>query len=46
VAECEEEMKMNRRTLQRDLKRLVEQGLVRDVGAGPTDSTKYYQPLL
>jgi predicted transcriptional regulator len=27
VAECEEKLKMNRRTLQRDLKLLVEKGL-------------------
>jgi predicted transcriptional regulator len=46
VAECEEKLKMNRRTLQRDLKLLVEKGLVREVGTGPTDRTKYYQPLL
>src|SRR5229473_958346 len=46
VAECEEELKMNRRTLQRDLKLLVEKGLVREIGTGPTDPTKYYQPLL
>jgi len=46
VAECEEELKMNRRTLQRDLKLLVEKGLVREVETGPTDPTKYYQPLL
>jgi Fic family protein len=46
VAECEKELKMNRRTLQRDLKLLVEKGLVREVSTGPTDPTKYYQPLL
>jgi DeoR/GlpR family transcriptional regulator of sugar metabolism len=46
VAEREEELKMNGRTLQRDLKLLVEKGLVREVGTGPTDPTKYYQPLL
>jgi len=46
VAECEEKLKMNRRTLQRDLKLLVENGLVREIGTGPTDPTKYYQPLL
>ena len=46
VAECEEELKVNRRTLQRDLKLLVEKGLVSEVGTGPTDPTKYYQPLL
>jgi Fic family protein len=46
VAECEEELKTNRRTLQRDLKLLVEKGLVREIGTGPTDPTKYYEPLL
>ena len=46
VAECGEELKMNRRTLQRDLKLLVEKGLVREVGTGPTDPTKHYEPLL
>ena len=46
VAECEEKLKTNRRTLQRDLKLLVEKGLVREIGTGPTDPTKYYQPLL
>ena len=46
VAEREEELQMNRRTLQRDLKLLVEKGLVREIGTGPTDPTKYYQPLL
>jgi Sugar-specific transcriptional regulator TrmB. len=46
VAECEEELKMNRRTLQSDLKLLVEKALAREVGTSPTDPTKYYQPLL
>lgn len=46
VAECELELKLNRRTLQRDLKLLVERGLVREVATGPTDPTKYYEPLL
>ena len=46
VAECEEGLKVNRRTLQRDLKLLVENGLISEVGTGPTDPTKYYQPLL
>ncbi len=46
VAECERELKMNKRTLQRDLKLLVEKGLIAEVGTGPTDPTKYYQPLL
>ena len=46
VAECEKKLKVNRRTLQRDLKLLVERGLVNEVGTGPTDPTKFYQPLL
>jgi len=46
VAECERELKVNKRTLQRDLKLLVEKGLIREVGTGPTDPTKYYQALL
>ena len=31
-----------RRTLQRDLKLLVDNGLVREVGKGPTDPTRHY----
>jgi len=46
VAECELALKANRRTIQRDLKLLVEKSLVREVGTSPTDPTKYYQPLL
>lgn len=46
LAECENALKENRRTLQRDLKLLVERGLVREVGTGPTDPTKFYEPLL
>ena len=46
VAECEEELKMNRRTLQSDLKLLVEKALAHEVGTSPTEPTKYYQPLL
>lgn len=46
VAECETELKVNRRTLQRDLKLLVEKGLVSQVSTSPTDPTKFYQPLL
>jgi Fic family protein len=46
VAECESALKENRRTLQRDLKVLVDKGLLREVGSGPTDPTKYYEPLL
>ena len=34
---------MNRRTLHRDPKMLVEKGLVRENGTGPTDPTKHYE---
>ncbi len=44
IAECEAAMLENRRTLQRELKVLVEMGFVREVGSGPTDPTKYYVP--
>ena len=37
MAECEEELKVKRRTLQRDLKLFVEKGLVSEVGTGSTD---------
>ena len=46
VAQCEKELNVNRRTLQRDLKLLVEKGLVSQVATSPTDPTKFYQPLL
>ncbi|MFZ0959325.1 MAG: Fic family protein [Terriglobia bacterium] len=46
AAECEKKLKVNRRSLQRDLKLLVENGLAGEVGTGPTDPTKYYRPLL
>ncbi len=36
VAECEEELKINRITLQRDLKLLVAEGLGQEIGTGPT----------
>ena len=46
VAECEAALKENRRTLQRDLKMLVDKSFLREVGSGPTDPTKFYEPLL
>ena len=46
VAECGEAVQGNRRTLQRDLRLLVDKGFVREVGTGPTDPTKHYAPLL
>jgi Fic family protein len=35
---------VNRRTLQRDLKKLVEKGLLREIGTGPTDPNRHYMP--
>jgi Fic family protein len=35
---------VNRRTLQRDLKRLLEKGLVREMGSSPTDPNRLYVP--
>ena len=46
VAQCQGALQMNRRTLQRDLKLLVEKGFVREIGTGPTDPTKFYEPAL
>ena len=46
VAACEAALRQNRRTLQRDLKLLIEHGLVREVGTGATDPTKHYEPVL
>jgi DNA-binding Lrp family transcriptional regulator len=46
IAELEKALALNRRSLQRDLKLLAELGLIREVGSGPTDPTKHYEPLL
>lgn len=46
VRQMEVELKVNRRTLQRDLKQLVDKGFAREVGSGPTDPTRHYEPLL
>ncbi len=46
VAELEAALRENRRTLQRDLKLLVDGRFIREVGTGPTDPTKYYEPVL
>jgi len=46
VAECEAVLKENRRSLQRDLKFLISKGFVREIGTGPTDPTKHYEPML
>jgi Fic family protein len=46
VSEMEAALGVNRRTLQRDLKQLVVGGFAREVGSGPTDPTRHYEPLL
>ena len=46
LAECEAALKGNRRTLQRDLKMLMDKRFLLEVGSGPTDPTKFYEPLL
>lgn len=33
---------VNRRSLQRDLKEILEKGLIKEAGAGPTDPTRHY----
>src|SRR5439155_20903146 len=35
---------VNRRTLQRDLKKLLEKGLLHEIGSGPTDPNRNYVP--
>jgi Fic family protein len=46
LADCEKLLAdVTRRTIQRDLKHLVDAGLVREVGAGPTDPTRRYEWL-
>ncbi len=44
IAQCEAALSINRRTLQRDLKDLVDKGLVHEVASSPTDPAKYYEP--
>jgi DNA-binding HxlR family transcriptional regulator len=34
---------VNRRTLQRDLKSMVDKGLLSERGTGPTDPTRHYR---
>jgi Fic family protein len=46
VRELEAALGVNRRTLQRDLRQLVTEGFAREVGSGPTDPTRHYEPLL
>jgi Fic family protein len=33
---------VNRRSLQRDLKGMLDKGLIKEIGAGPTDPTRHY----
>ena len=35
---------VNRRTLQRDIKALLDKGLMREAGTGRTDPTRHYVP--
>lgn len=35
---------VNRRTLQRDMRKLLDKGLLREIGAGPTDPSRHYLP--
>lgn len=44
LADCEQELGQNRRSLQRDIKVLLDEGYIREVGSGPTDPTKHYEP--
>ena len=46
IGECEAALLENRRSLQRDLKSLVEMGFLREVATSPTDPTKYYVPVV
>jgi Fic family protein len=46
IAECEKALLENRRSLQRDLRSLVESGYLREVATSTTDPTKYYVPAL
>lgn len=46
IAELEAELGLNRRSLQRDLKQLVELRFAREVASGPTDPAKHYEPEL
>ena len=46
LSDCERLLAdVTRRTIQRDLKQLVDAGLVREVGVGPTDPTRRYEWL-
>lgn len=43
LADCEGLLPdVARRTIQRDLKELIEKGLVREAGHGPTDPKRHY----
>jgi len=44
VRECEENLDINKRTLQRELKKLPEMKLIIEVSTSATDPQKYYVP--
>jgi Fic family protein len=46
AAECESALKLNIRTVQRDLKTLVEKGYLREIATAPHDPTRYYEPVM
>jgi len=46
IAQLEKALALNRRSLQRDLKLLAELDLIREIGSGPTDPTRHYEPIL
>ena len=45
VSECERALDLNRRTLQRDLKTLVDNGFLHEIASGTTDPTKQYEAV-
>jgi cell filamentation protein, protein adenylyltransferase len=46
LSELENVLKINRRTLQRDLKKFLEVGVIKEISSSPTDPLKYYVPNL
>jgi len=46
ISDCEAALQVSRRTIQRNLRILIDAGLVIEVGAGPTDPRKRYKPAV
>lgn len=46
IAECEQALLISRRTLNRDLKLLVDKGFIKEVATSPTDPSRYYEAVL